>query len=171
MECICTQYVYKQLSSVGVCMQVRIPTFTTYIAHTHSFTICRMLGFRTLAWMYASLSTGIHVHMFAHSWYICIYDNTHTFSVQYVEIQIEQHVCVQVYLHNCVLCMCVSLSLSYIYIYIYTYIHMCVYVYVYVYIYIDRIQTLQKRCFLYTGLYRFIFEQIWIFTFFWIFTF
>ena len=29
---------------------------------------------------------------------------------------------------------------------------------IYIYIYIDRIQTLQKRCFLYTGLYRFIFE-------------
>ena len=61
----------------------------------------------------------------------------------------------------CTMYVRLSLSLSYIYIYIHihTYIHMCVYVYVYVYIYIDRIQTLQKRCFLYTGLYRFIFGE------------
>ena len=32
--------------------------------------------------------------------------------------------------------------------------------YIYIYIYIDWIQSLQKRCFLYIGLYRFIFEKM-----------
>ena len=36
---------------------------------------------------------------------------------------------------------------------------MYMHTYIYIYIYIDWIQSLQKRCFLYIGLYRFIFEK------------
>ena len=42
----------------------------------------------------------------------------------------------------------------YIYIYIYTHVFM------YTHIYVDWIQSLQKGCFLYIGLYRFIFEKV-----------